>query len=340
MCMCLCALAEVCQQVGFEFIGALLSVHVAMKLLLTPVGPSDKVIAWIPSIPGFIPEKQHIQILACFDGKDVRSGLEIKRANVDWTYYKRLLGNLCKNNNTCVKTVSLQPISFFEPDTDFYEKLSRSDFFFMAGFTSLEKRVEDIYRRDDPRMTLKRMAVANRVATNNMAMWAVCGSAISCGISWPCKTFPARVLPNSLFQMLEVLGDGHVCYDACSGPHAIKVTDDLRDWHISSGTGIIVVLDKRTCEGKAFRCVKPHAYAYEQQCAVITAKTKLQLERLRSMVSRYRSDSNPDSPCWQLSWGTGLVEWVRSYRENNESTNPIPHATGLTGPKDQEIAYL
>ena len=69
MCMCLCASAEVCQQVGFEFIGALLSVHVAMKLLLTPAGPSDKVIAWIPSIPGFIPEKQDILILICFESQ-------------------------------------------------------------------------------------------------------------------------------------------------------------------------------------------------------------------------------------------------------------------------------
>ena len=171
--------------------------------------------------------------------------------------------------------MSLQPISFFEPDTHFHEKLRSCDFVFMAGFTSHVKYVEDIYRRDDESMTLKRMAVANRVAINNMAMWAVCGSAISCGTSW-CTPFPDRVLPNSLFQMLEVLADGRVCYDACSGPHGINVTDDLTDWHISSGAGFIIVLDERTCEGKAFRCVKPHAYAYEQQCGVITAKMKNQ----------------------------------------------------------------
>ena len=61
-------LAEVCQPAGFQFI-ALLMCGLAMKLLLTPNGPSDRVIESIPRIPGFIPLKPHVCVLVCNDGK-------------------------------------------------------------------------------------------------------------------------------------------------------------------------------------------------------------------------------------------------------------------------------
>ena len=47
-------LAEVCQPADFQFIGLLIC-GLAMRLLLTPEGPSDPVIESIPHIPGFIP---------------------------------------------------------------------------------------------------------------------------------------------------------------------------------------------------------------------------------------------------------------------------------------------
>ena len=218
----------------------------AMKLLLTPVGPSDNVIKWIPPITGFIPRKQHVCVLVCFDGKD---------EELDRPYYERLFKKMCKLNNNVVQSVSLEVISFFEPDTDFYEKLHNCDFFFMAGFTSHVKHVEAIFRRFDESMTLKRTEVANRVVTNKMAMWAVCGSAVSCGTFWDIRD-SGRVLPNSLYQMLEVLADGRICYDACSGPQGITVTDDLKEWHISSGTGLIIVTNDRLQHGESFVCVK------------------------------------------------------------------------------------
>jgi hypothetical protein len=48
-----------CLFVGFDL-------SFAMKLLLTPVGPNDKVIDWIPRIAGFTPHKQHVCVLAIF----------------------------------------------------------------------------------------------------------------------------------------------------------------------------------------------------------------------------------------------------------------------------------
>lgn len=280
-----------------------------MKLLLTPVGPNDKVINWIPRIAGFIPHKQHVCVLFCNDGKDHSP---TNRTAIDRLYYERLFKKMCKLNNNVVQTVSLEVISFFEPGSDFYEKLHNCDFFFMAGFTTRVKHVEAIFRRDPPdleSMTLKRMAVANKVVTNKMAMWAVCGSAVSCGTFWDFRGSD-RVLPNSLYQMLEVLGDGHICYEACSGPQGITVTDDLREWHISSGTGLIIIMNDRLQHGEAFVCVKKHYNEYQTKCVTITRKMVRQLERLNSMFSDYRSEQAHNSQCWRLCWGSGKAEWV------------------------------
>lgn len=301
-------LAEVSQQAfnSLDCLFVAFDLSLAMKLLLTPVGPNDKVIDWIPRIAGFIPHKQHVCVLVCNDGKDYSPTI---RTAFDRSYYERLFKKMCKLNNNVVQTVSLEVISFFEPDTDFYEKLHNCDFFFMAGFTSHVEHVEAIFRRDDESMTLKRMAVANRVVTNEMAMWAVCGSAVSCGTSWDMQV-SCRVLPNSLYQMLELLADGHICYAACSGPQGITVTDNLKEWHISSGTGLIIVTNDRLQHGESFVCVKKHYAEYQAQCVLITHKMVRQLEQLNSMVSHYRSEQAHNSQCWRLFWGTGKSQWV------------------------------
>ena len=96
-----------------------------MQLLLTPVGPSVKVIEWIPRIAGFIPLKQHVCVLVCNDGKDLS---RTDRAEFNRSYYTRLFKKMCMLNTTIVQAVSLEVISFFEPDTDFYEKLQNCDF--------------------------------------------------------------------------------------------------------------------------------------------------------------------------------------------------------------------
>jgi len=291
-----------------------------MKLLLTPHGPNDKVIERIPRIDGFIPRKEHVYVLICNDGKDYS---HTNRTKVDMPYYKRLFTKLCKLNNI-VKTVTLEVISFFEPDMDFHNKLINADFFFMAGFTSYVEHIASVYRRDDHAMTMKRMAVANKVVTNQMGMWAVCGSAVSCGTSW---NMPAcvsnRVLPNSAFQMLEILADGYVDYQSCSGPHGITVTDDLKAWHITSGTGLIIVTNDRQQCGQAFVCGRKTYETYQAKCVTLTQKVLMQLARLNSMVSEYRIETAYDSARWRLSWGSGNIQFESDcdWQERDESGN-------------------
>ena len=277
----------------------------AMRLLLTPAGPSDNVIGWIPRVPGFIPEKQHVRVCVCNDGKKYGPSPVI---SIDTAYYQRLLTKLCKSSNAVVETVSLQEISFFdESDAAFYEKLGDCDLFFMAGFTTKVAHVEAIYKRGDESMSRKRHEVANRIVTNKMAYWGSCGSAVSCGTVWEMDS-SSRVLPKESYQMLETLADGRINYDACSGPYNVTVTDDLRVWHITSGTGLIIVMNDRVQHGEAFVCVKRHYTAYQELCKRISEKTVLQLSRLYDMVSEYRSEPSSDSACWRLRWGPGIAE--------------------------------
>ena len=179
----------------------------------------------------------------------------------------------------------------------------------MAGFLPNVTRVEAIFLRHNESMTRKRTEVANRVVTNEMAMWAVCGSAVSCGTSWNYRG-TGRVLPHSSYQMLEVLADGHVCYDACSGPGGITVTENLKEWHISSGTGLIIVTNAMLQHGQSFVCVSSQHDAYHAPALAISHKMTEQLRRLHNMVSDYRSEQAPNSRCWRLFWGTGNAYWL------------------------------
>ena len=108
--------------------------------------------------------------------------------------------------------------------------------------------------------------------------------------------------------MLETLADGRINYEACSGPAGVRITDDPREWHMTSGTGLIIVMKPGVKYGKAFVCVKNHYTAYQELCDRISEKMARQLSRLYDMVDEYRSEPNPDSACWRLRWGPGTVE--------------------------------
>ena len=280
-----------------------------MKLLLTPVGLSDFVVERIPRVDGLIPRKSHVIVLLCNDGKDTASFKTMTPLQL--AYFRRLLTKLCLLNNNCVNTVAVTPISFFEPAKSFHEKLRNADFFFMAGFTTQVDNVEGIFRRDDADMCMKRFAVANKVVTNSMSLWAVCGSAMASGATWR-DIWSLRSMPDSSHQMLEMLADGYVDYAICSGGN-VTVTDDLRSFQISSGTGLLIVISETVQYGEAFRCVKGsrgNKWAYEDIAARITAKLQLQMQRLCTMVSFYH-DGNGN--LWSLHLRAGHVEWHRCH---------------------------
>ena len=277
-----------------------------MKLLLTPKGLSDFVVERIPRVTGLIPRKQHVIVLLCNDGKDTAARTDMTPGKL--AYFTRLLTKLCMLNNDVVNTVAVTEISFFEPAHTFHQKLRNADFFYMAGFIPGEVHVERIFQRDDHNMFLKRVAVANKVVTNTMSLWAICGSAMSCGATW-CGGWSPRTMPHSSHQMLEMLADGYVDYASSSGPE-VTVTDDLRSFQICSGTGLVVVTSETVQHAEAFRCVKGQKHSnwqkYDELAVRITAKLHMQIQRLSTMVSLYH-DGNGNF--WRLHWGTGHFEW-------------------------------
>ena len=134
-------------------------------------------------------------------------------------------------------------------------------------------------------MARKRSAVANRVITNEMAMWAVCGSAVACGTRWS-VSWSDRQLPTSLYEMLGLLADGHVDHQACSGVHGIKVSDEMNEWHITSGTGLIIVTKEGRQHGEAFVCAKKNYTEYNAICEQITKNMVKQIRKRRTSWRR------------------------------------------------------
>ena len=272
-----------------------------MRVLLTPVGPRDKVIEWIPRNCGLIPETAHVTVAMCFDtyGRDV-----------DVPYQTRLLTKLCTRANSVVKSVTCVQISWFENFDDFKDKLDNADVFFMSGFTGSSPIIERIFCRTDFSMTLKRHAVSNRICRNLMAYWGVCGSAIASGCSWDkgAAKISSRTLPAQNFQMLEILADGYVDYQSSAGAEGIQVTSDMTEWHITSGTGCVIVATPERRHGQAFVCVKNNYTAYNARCTALTGKLQSQIGRLYHCVSYYRSGLAANSSLWRLFWGSGKIE--------------------------------
>lgn len=271
-----------------------------MKLLLTPVGLGDPVIDGMPDLDGLIPATVVVTVLVCNDG---RNDAHLNPC-LDRTYLTRLFLKLCNKGNRTVTNIRLMQISFFEPYDLFFAKLRLCDIFYMAGFTSKVTHVEPIYLRGDPDMTLKRHAVANRCVTNSMLFWAVCGSAVSCGMRWDI-TWSSRTLPPADYQMFEMLADGRVDYQACSGA-VCQITEDLAEWHITSGIGLMIVVTPTLQTAKAFCCVKKQRSAYHQICAQMQPKLSRQVRRLATLTDEYRT---VDGATWRFHWGNGIVEW-------------------------------
>jgi hypothetical protein len=271
-----------------------------MKVLLTPMGPSDPVIGSVPSLEGLIPEND-VTVLVCLDGKTETSGV---RAPLDVAYYTRLFRKLCNKENGIVRNINLMQISFFDQYDLFLAKLHLCDIFFMAGFTSRVKHVEAIYARRNPDMTRKRHAVANRCVTNMMLFWGVCGSAVGCGTEWE-MFLSSRILSPPNFQMLELLADGRVDYQACSGP-ACTITGDLTEWHITSGIGLLIVMTEHRQAAIPFCCVKKNRWEHGKTCKLMEPKLIEQVQRMATLASEYMTDNGKK---WRLHWGTGKIEY-------------------------------
>ena len=86
--------------------------------------------------------------------------------------------------------------------------------------------------------------------------------------------------PVGAAVLLELLADGKVIYQTSCGPSDVEVTADLREWHITSGTGLMIVTSAEQRAASAFVCVKSRRDAWEHSCARITEKVQQQLHRL------------------------------------------------------------
>ena len=278
-----------------------------MKLMLTPEGRNDSVVERIPKVVGLVPRKDHVIVLLCNDGLDTASCKTMTPLQL--ANFRRLLTKLCQLNNDSVKSVAVITISFFEPGSSFHEKVKNADLFFMANFTHNVDHVEGIFRRHDAIMRMKRMAVANKVVTNTMSLWAVGGAAMACGAFWR----NSRRMPVCSHQMLAILADGYVDYTTGFGGN-VPLTNALRSFQISGGTGLVIVTTDTIQHAEAFRCAntgtKGKKWIYHNNAARITAKLQLQIQRLRSMVSLYHDGHGN---LWSLHWGTGHVAWNRCH---------------------------
>jgi hypothetical protein len=280
------------------------SVPSSMMLLLTPIGLGDPCIEGMPNLEDAVPKKSEVTVLVCMDGKNDVNHKE--RVNVP--YVERLFLKLCKKGSRIVKTIKVMQISFFDQYDLFMAKLSLCDIFFMAGFTTQVRYVEAIYRRHDPDMARKRDEVAYRCIANNMLVWAVCGSAMSCGEQWD-SGFSKRKMAVAEYQMFGILGDGNVDYDAFCGPK-FTTNRDLTKWQITSGTGLFILVTLENQRAQAFCCVKknnPNNSAYQEACKQMQPKLNDQVARLAGLETEY---VDAHGRRWRLDWRSGRCLYV------------------------------
>jgi hypothetical protein len=109
--------------------------------------------------------------------------------------------------------------------------------------------------------------------------------------------------PN--FQMLELLADGRVDYQACSGP-ACTITGDLTEWHITSGIGLLIVMTEHRQAAIPFCCVKKNRWEHGKTCKLMEPKLIEQVQRMATLASEYMTDNGKK---WRLHWGTGKIEY-------------------------------
>ena len=136
-------------------------------------------------------------------------------------------------------------------------------------------------------MARMRRVVSNRVQCSDMAMWAVCGSAVACGGYWT-MDFSSRVLDPALFQCFEILPEGVVDYQSSSGA-SVTVCDNAHKWVVSSGTGMIFVTNTQKRSALAFCCAKKGG-TYQPVAGKINAKLPRQLESHEEKLFIFRDE--------------------------------------------------
>jgi len=289
-----------------------------MKLLLTPQGPSDRVIDcvhWCDSWQNVIPcNKEVVNVVLCTDGKDqVRAG----DFAVDMNLYKHYFVKLCRgpNKTRCQhQVVEVKRISFWDTNECFFDKLRDADIFYMAGFQIGHKRIEQLFHEHE-RFEFRRTAVANRCCQNLMTFWGVCGSAVACGSRWDYISSSNR-LWNFDVQFFRMLGhDGVVGYNANDSPGVLRpkiLESPLNVWHIGSGFGLCICIKADIISAKAFRCVGKNN-DYKQAWSDLVDLQSERLARQAEMLASVSTDYNAlkDGICyWRFYWGTGGHEWI------------------------------
>lgn len=282
-----------------------------MKLLLTPEGVRDPVIDMILEtniIKHLIPDKPIITVLLCNDGKDISPSIH---APLDLPLYRNSFWRLCSKvnarRNGKIQEVQVRQISFWHDEDLFQSELAICDIFFMAGFTNKCDHIEAVYR--DIGFQLKRHAVANRCILNQMTCWGVCGSAISFGCLWD-VTWSSRHMGSSC-EMFQMLGqDGWVNYTATTTPNKVVVTTDLREWQMTSGTGLGVCITEDVRFAEAFLCVKSktNKRAWKQLAGMMAGKLAEQVALLSQKRTVYNA-SRHGLRLWCLSW-YGHWNWI------------------------------
>ena len=92
------------------------------------------------------------------------------------------------------------------------------------------------------------------------------------------------------------------------GGHNINVSENLQEWHMTSGTGFIIVTDNEQQHARAFCCVKKDKAGYVAKCADLDAKMRRQLDRLKGNVTIFLYGPNDDT--WSMNMLTGEIAWV------------------------------
>jgi hypothetical protein len=105
--------------------------------------------------------------------------------------------------------------------------------------------------------------------------------------------------------MFEILADGHVDYQACSGA-ACTITADLTQWHITSGIGLLIVMTEKRQAAIPFCCVKKNRWEHGKTCKLMEPKLIEQVQRMATLASEYMTDNGKK---WRLHWGTGKIEY-------------------------------
>lgn len=282
-----------------------------MRLLLTPEGVRDPVIDLLLKteiIKHLIPDQPIITVLVCNDGKNRSPSIE---APLDLPLYQNSFWRLCSKvnarRNGMIQGVQVRPISFWDDEELFQSELARCDIFFMAGFTTGVGHIEAVYR--ETHFQSKRHAVANRCVLNKMTCWGVCGSAVSFGCLWD-VTWSSRNMGRSC-EMFQMLGeDGWVNYSSSTTPDKVVVTTDLREWQMTSGTGLGVCVTEDVRFAEAFLCVKSKKTqrAWTELAGRMAGKLAKQVVLLAHERAVYNG-SRHGLRLWCFNW-YGHWEWI------------------------------